>query len=692
MFIKRPDICIQIIAVLLSTFTTGILAENSESQFIGTLSVLSICNDDNTHTTTYMLKTEDKKYYKLTGFEQAEDKRTASVSEGLFEASISAAKSNDKITVTGTLLSKDEIDVFRIEVLEVDSNILRTFANAEKTSIPIVMVISWGNDATEAMSRARNMMTKTKEIFPKVSYGQHNFNNDGNNDGEMDIIGPIKLGSSTPSGCSPYEIADQADRIARSEYGVDFNNYNHRVYLFSQNLNCGWGGLGSISCVRMGNDCRNWVNYQRRSNDIAEVYYHELGHNIGLGHAQMNGNEYGDTSDAMGRGGWVFFNAANTDEMGWFQAIPGSVHIPKLMRENIKIYPMALEPEKGGIRALKYLDRNTNYYLSYRTRIGADEDLNSGSEFVNSISIHSIRSDGRAGNNSDVVKVIQDGESWASPNGKVKVAVEVGSDASHKNLQVSYSDGEDVDPIVITKQPLAQTVASGESATLSVEAQGANLKYQWFKDSTAMTGETSKILTIPGFTSQNTGNYFVEIKDEFQQVFSNSVLIKTDTDKPLVILSDLEDREVSEGSNITLKVISEGTGVLSFQWEKDGIALEGETSDSLQLTNITRDDAGLYKVKVSDFLQSLYSNSANVNVSEKGKWKVVSFPIVTPEKKGDSSVGKYELVLATKDSMDKKKCLLLAGKNEQVCEFDIEYDQNSRAKPFSLSFESSVIN
>lgn len=65
-------------------------------------------------------------------------------------------------------------------------------------------------------------------------------------------------------------------------------------------------------------------------------------------------------------------------------------------------------------------------------------------------------------------------------------------------------------PPVITKHPRSGTHMPG--AILSVEATGPNLVYQWYKDATALAGETSSMLTLSGLVG-DTATYRVSISN-----------------------------------------------------------------------------------------------------------------------------------------------------------------------------------
>jgi hypothetical protein len=62
---------------------------------------------------------------------------------------------------------------------------------------------------------------------------------------------------------------------------------------------------------------------------------------------------------------------------------------------------------------------------------------------------------------------------------------------------------------VISKQPVAQTIATGATVVFSVEATGA-ASYQWKRGSATLTGATGATFTLTGATAADAGNYTVD--------------------------------------------------------------------------------------------------------------------------------------------------------------------------------------
>lgn len=117
--------------------------------------------------------------------------------------------------------------------------------------------------------------------------------------------------------CEVYEWADFADNYATKTLRIPLSTYTNIMYVLPQGNLCGFGGLGSLGPC--GAPCRVWISGQIP--DQITAYFHELGHNLGLGHASYNNDQYGDLTDAMGYCCSIrCFAAPNSHRLGWTKA------------------------------------------------------------------------------------------------------------------------------------------------------------------------------------------------------------------------------------------------------------------------------------------------------------------------------------------------------------------------------------
>jgi len=70
------------------------------------------------------------------------------------------------------------------------------------------------------------------------------------------------------------------------------------------------------------------------------------------------------------------------------------------------------------------------------------------------------------------------------------------------------------------------------------------------------------------------------------------------------------------GGSVTFSVLATGTPPFTYAWELNGQILDGATQSFLTLTNLTMDDAGTYRVQVSNAFGSALSDKATLVVEE----------------------------------------------------------------------------
>ncbi|MGE0479822.1 MAG: immunoglobulin domain-containing protein [Phycisphaerae bacterium] len=79
-------------------------------------------------------------------------------------------------------------------------------------------------------------------------------------------------------------------------------------------------------------------------------------------------------------------------------------------------------------------------------------------------------------------------------------------------------------PPVITQQPTAVSICSGQTLNLSVTATGG-VSYQWYRNGVAIGGATSANYSVPNATSANAGNYYVVVTGTCGSVQSDTVAV-----------------------------------------------------------------------------------------------------------------------------------------------------------------------
>ncbi len=153
----------------------------------------------------------------------------------------------------------------------------------------------------------------------------------------------------------------------------------------------------------------------------------------------------------------------------------------------------------------------------------------------------------------------------------------------------------------ITQQPQGVAVCAGQSFTLSVQAVGTGLTYQWYKydeqgNPVAIPGATQSTYTKLNAQEADEGFYFVVVSNICNQpATSNTVAVVVN--QPPVIQQPPVSQVVCVGADVTFTALATGTGI-DYEWYKDGNLIASGVN-TITLQNVTDADEGTYEVKVT---------------------------------------------------------------------------------------------
>ncbi|WP_165108775.1 lamin tail domain-containing protein [Limisphaera ngatamarikiensis] len=154
-------------------------------------------------------------------------------------------------------------------------------------------------------------------------------------------------------------------------------------------------------------------------------------------------------------------------------------------------------------------------------------------------------------------------------------------------------------PPVIVQAPRSLTVRPGETATFQVEVEGAApYEFQWYHGGTPIPGATAPVLTFVVDSEERAGSYRVRVSNAYGTVLSSPATLTVLV--PPQIVAAPPDLVVRLGEEILLQVQAAGTAPLSYQWQRNGIDLPGQTASILRVASATLADAGLYRVLVTN--------------------------------------------------------------------------------------------
>lgn len=160
----------------------------------------------------------------------------------------------------------------------------------------------------------------------------------------------------------------------------------------------------------------------------------------------------------------------------------------------------------------------------------------------------------------------------------------------------SYSDNQNI--YVGEKLKIYVTASPGTSDSA--------LSYQWYKNNTLLQGETKSWLEKAEAITDDSGFYNCVVQEDGGgSTASNQIEVFVTKPSPVnkpIILNQTTDMELIAGSSVTLRVNaipSIETDTLSYQWYKDGTAING-TDNTLNLTNVTLNQAGSYQCLITE--------------------------------------------------------------------------------------------
>ncbi|MBU3700201.1 MAG: choice-of-anchor D domain-containing protein [Candidatus Kapabacteria bacterium] len=186
----------------------------------------------------------------------------------------------------------------------------------------------------------------------------------------------------------------------------------------------------------------------------------------------------------------------------------------------------------------------------------------------------------------------------------------------------------------ITREPIAITCCPGSNGnSISVQATGLNLAYQWYQDGKLINGATSATLTFNTYDYSMNGQYYCMVRSDIPNpnncvISAQSRTVRVSGYRNPIITAQPKNTTACLGSNST--IVSEFTGTgLNYQWFKNGQALSNARSNTLVLTSLKADDAGRYVV-VATGTCDLQTKSDTVTLT------IITRPTITTQPVGDT--------------------------------------------------------
>jgi Leucine-rich repeat (LRR) protein len=168
-------------------------------------------------------------------------------------------------------------------------------------------------------------------------------------------------------------------------------------------------------------------------------------------------------------------------------------------------------------------------------------------------------------------------------------------------------------PPAITFQPTSRTNLTGTPASFTVTAIGtAPLSYQWQFAGSPISGATTSSFALNNVQVSDAGNYSVTITNVAGSLTS---LVATLTVwAPPAITAQPQSVTNVAATTANFSVGATGTAPLMYQWQFNGVNIDGANDSSLSLNNVQPIAAGNYTVAVTNVGGALTSAVASLTV------------------------------------------------------------------------------
>ena len=464
------------------------------------------------------------------------------------------------------------------------------------------------------------------------------------------VFGPFLLDANYT--CDQLEpILSAAIRAA--DASVDFTQYHHVVMIIPNNAAGCSVGTASFGCRFLTSSSRgsfssgvSWLraDYLSRNDAAVSVAAHELGHNIGLDHANTmtyptialgdpaaaTFDEYGDYFSAMGlslsfNGSTLIghYGAPHKSRLGWF----GATNITTVTTSGT--YTIApLETTTTSPQALR-IRRSTDadLWIEFRRNSGFDattatviSDFNGAwiryqspslafdESYTNLLNFHP----GTDVENS----LLRVGETWQDPSTTLRLRVDT---ATNAGLTITVTDPPAIGvPTLTTLSTSPNPALASQQFTLTVNGSG-------FDPATAQVIVGSTTIANSSLTSKSAtqlqlnqtrvaGTYNVTARNGSTGIASNALTVTVTTAASTPTISTLTPNPVASGAG-TFTITGTNFNTTTAQVEVNGTVITPSSRTATQLVFSTLVAAGSYSVIVRNGTGEVASNAVTLTAN-----------------------------------------------------------------------------
>jgi alpha-tubulin suppressor-like RCC1 family protein len=171
-------------------------------------------------------------------------------------------------------------------------------------------------------------------------------------------------------------------------------------------------------------------------------------------------------------------------------------------------------------------------------------------------------------------------------------------------------------PLETFVQPTSISTVVGATVTFTNSTIGQGpFSYQWQFNSTNLLAGTNSTLTWTNAGLTDAGMYSLVASNIFG-VVTSSVSLNV---APTIITSLPQNQTIFPGGTTTLSIGLQALIPVSYQWQLNGVNLDGATNNSLTFTNINYNQGGTYSIIFSDEFETV-TNTFGFSVAPVAAW------------------------------------------------------------------------